>query len=95
MLNPFSSKYKTYHLRKKYDRLREKADKLSRTERFQILKVLDSVSNYIVQLEEQDVPMSQKRRMTNSIQRALKQAKLLLKTHGQMRPPTGVTRDRR
>ena len=91
----FGADYKIYKLRKKYDRIREKADKLSKRKRFQILKILDSVDGYIVQLEEQEVAMIQRKRMINSIQSAIEQSKTLLEAGSEIRQPTDVTRNPR
>lgn len=91
----FGSKYRIYRLRRRYDHIRERADKLGRRKGFQVLKILDSVDGYIVQLEEQDVSMIQRKRMINSIENALQRAKTVLEAGGELRQPTDVTRDTR
>ena len=89
------SNYKIFKLRRRYDRVREKADRLGRRKGFQILKILDTVDNYIVQLEEQDLPMMQRKRMIYAVESAIERAKALLETDGQLRQPTDVQRNPR
>ena len=51
-------------LRKKYDRLREKADKIkNRQFKGQLLKYLDQLEPTIIALEEQEQPRFERRRM--------------------------------
>ncbi|MBI4170487.1 MAG: hypothetical protein HY514_02245 [Candidatus Aenigmarchaeota archaeon] len=55
-------------LRKKYDRAREKADKLKdRNRKLQILRMLDQLEPTLIALEEQDQPKFERRRMASYV----------------------------
>ncbi len=77
----FSRKRLIYKLRKKYDRIREKADKLPRGDlKFAILKTLDQVEPALVRLEEENVSLLEKTRLIRFVKAGIARAKYMLKT---------------
>lgn len=73
---------KIYFLRKDYDKIREKADRIkSRQKRLAILSVLDKVEPTLVMMEEQKLRMTEKRRMMIYVRRGVNEAKLMTDKH--------------
>jgi hypothetical protein len=67
------------HLRKKYDRLREKSDRVtSRDRRLALLRMLDQIEPSIIVLEEHFVSHYEKKRMAYRIERNLSDVQNLL-----------------
>ncbi len=67
-------------LRKKYDRAREKADKLKdRNRKLQILRMLDQLEPTLIALEEQEQPKFERRRMVSYIRDGIAQIQDMLK----------------
>jgi hypothetical protein len=84
----FLKKRTVYKLRKRYDRIREKADKLPRgVKRNSILTTLDQVTNTLVMLEEQRVSLIEKRRMVSYIKKGIARAKDILEDKNQVPYP--------
>jgi hypothetical protein len=70
---------KVYKLRRKYDRLRERTDKISdREKKVKILRFLDQIEPTLVILEEQNLSRFEKRRMMHYVNNGIKQAKKML-----------------
>ena len=66
-------------LRKQYDRIREKADKIKdRNGRLQILRYLDQLEPTLIALEEQEQPRFERRRMVNYVRNGLEEVKDML-----------------
>ena len=77
----FTFRRKVYVLRKKYDRTREKTDKIrNRERRFAILKVLDQVEPTLVILEEQPVSRFQRGKMVKYVKSGIEEARKMIKT---------------
>jgi hypothetical protein len=69
---------KVYFLRKDYDRVREKADRIrGRQKRLAILLVLDKVEPTLVMLEEQRLRPIEKKRMMLYVKKGVYEAKLM------------------
>ena len=55
-------------LRKKYDRAREKSDKIKdKNKKLQLLRLLDQLEPTLIALEEQDQPKFERRRMASYV----------------------------
>ncbi len=77
MLSP---RRKIYGLRKKYNRLRERADRQGNKEkRLAILKLLDQIEPTLVLLEEQQITGYERNRMIGYVNSGIEQAKNVLK----------------
>lgn len=77
----FKRRRVVYKLRKKYDRIREKTDKLPRGDlKFAILKTLDQVEPHITRLEEENVSLWEKSRLIRFIKSGIARAEYMLKT---------------
>ncbi len=75
----FTFRGTVYSLRKKYDRLREKADREDiATTRQNALKILDQITPTLVMLEEQDISLFQRGKMVASVKSGIEQAKAVL-----------------
>lgn len=74
-------KNKPLKLRKKYDRVREKADKLEDyRKKMQLLRMLDSVEASLILLEEDRITSKfERRRMAAQIEAAVENARDMLK----------------
>ncbi|MBI4153763.1 hypothetical protein HY501_00345 [Candidatus Woesearchaeota archaeon] len=84
-----------YSLRKRYDRLREKADReKNMTKRIEVLQLLDQTEPSLVVLEEQIVSSFERRRMGMLIHRNLQKVDSILKDKEYSRPLTGDYRRR-
>jgi hypothetical protein len=80
---------KVYRLRRKYDRVREKADRLSdRSRKLKALHILDGVETTLVTLEEQKLTRFDRRRMIFNVREGVEQAKTILKRHEEYGPLT-------
>src|SRR3989344_2144268 len=76
----FTFRRKVYVLRKKYDRAREKTDKIkNRQRRFTILRVLDQVEPTLVMLEEQPVSRFQRGKMVKYVKSGIDEARKMIK----------------
>jgi hypothetical protein len=76
----FSYRHKVYSLRKRYDRVRERADKMRNAEkRLYALKILDQIEPTLVMLEEQRVSRFERGRMIRSVNSGIKQARGVIK----------------
>src|SRR3989344_713038 len=76
----FTFRRKVYVLRKKYDRAREKTDKIkNRQRRFTILRVLDQVEPTLVMLEEQPVSRFQRGKMARFVKAGIVEARKMIK----------------
>ncbi len=75
-----SYRHKVFALRKKYDRVRERADKIRNAEkRLYALKILDQIEPTIVMLEEQRVSRFERGRMIRYVNSGIKQARSVIK----------------
>lgn len=82
----FSYRRRVYLLRKRYDRIREKADKERNSEkRLSALRILDHVEPTLIMLEEQNVSRFERGRMIRYVKSGIAQAKSSLK--GEIRYP--------
>ncbi len=67
-------------LRKKYDRLRERADKIKdRNIMLRLLRMLDQLEPTLIALEEQEQPKFERRRMASYVRDGLEQVQDTLK----------------
>ncbi len=79
MVFGFLFKGAIYSLRKKYDRIREKADRLeNRQKRIAVLKMLDQVEPTLIMLEERDISMIERNRMIRYVKSGIQNAKDVL-----------------
>ncbi len=79
VLQFFSFRHKVYILRKKYDRIREKADnERNATKRLSVLTILDQVESTLVILEEQKISRVDRGRMVAIIENGIRQATSVL-----------------
>ena len=75
----FTFRGRVYRLRKKYDKIRERADREDDYEkRITSLKILDNVEPTLIILEEQNVSRFERGRMFATIDSAIEQAKAIL-----------------
>ena len=75
----FSFRGKIFRLRKKYDRLRERADMEDDAEkRLNVLKILDQVEPTLILLEEQNISRFDRQRLYVAVDSAIEQAKAML-----------------
>ncbi|GEM_PF-3645637 len=75
----FTFRGKIYSLRKKYDKIREKADREDNAEkRLNALKLLDQVEPTLVILEEQNISRFDRKRMVAVVDSGVEQAKAIL-----------------
>lgn len=75
-----SKRYKIYKLRKRYDKAREKADKIRDAKRrAAILSVLDQVEPSIIILEEQNVSRFERGRMMRYVATGTRKARQMLR----------------
>ena len=75
-----SYRHKIYSLRKRYDRTRERADKMRNAEkRLYALKILDQIEPTLVMLEEQRVSRFERGRMVRYVNNGIKQAQGVVK----------------
>jgi len=73
---------KIYRLRRRYDRLRERTDRIGdKGKKVRLLKFLDEIEPTLVMLEEKDISRYEKRRMVHNIKSSLEQAKFMLQQH--------------
>ncbi|HLD49124.1 MAG TPA: hypothetical protein VJB11_02070 [archaeon] len=69
-----------YSLRKKYDRIRERADReRDRQKKMQTFRILDQIEPTIIAMEEHNMTMVEKQRMKKYIKSSMEEAKLMLK----------------
>ncbi len=67
-------------IRKKYDRVREKADKLKDKEKkMRLLRLLDQFEPTLIALEEQELPKFEKKKRTAYVKDGIEQAEKILK----------------
>ena len=91
----FSYRHKIYSLRKRYDRARERADKIRNAEkRLHTLRILDQVEPTLVLLEEQRVSRFERGRMVRYVNSGINQAKAAVKgkLQAQQQQPQPVVR---
>ena len=75
-----SRRHKIYKLRKRYDRVREKANKVRDPKaRAAIFSVLDQIESNIIILEEQNVSRFERGRMMRFVSAGTKKASQMLK----------------
>jgi len=75
----FGFRWKVYRLRKKYDRIREKADRCENPEkRNAALAELDNIENTLIMLEEQNVSRLDRGRFITSVRMGIEKAKSIL-----------------
>ena len=68
-----------YALRKKYDRLREKTDRLSNIERrVEILRMLDQLEPSVISLEEHHMSNFEKKRIASYLESNMRKVKFML-----------------
>ncbi len=68
------------NLRKKYDRAREKADKLKDKEKkMMLLRLLDQLEPTLIALEEQELPKFERNKRTSYVKNGVRQAERMLK----------------
>ncbi len=97
MLFGFLTKRKIYRLRRKYDRVRERTDKMKPgTMRNAVLTTLDRIDPTIVILEEQDVNIIERGRMIKYVNSGIKNARDMMKhkVTPKITPPTQPVRRR-
>lgn len=83
-----SYRHKIYALRKRYDRMRERVDKLRNAEkRLYALKILDQIEPTLVMLEEQRVSRFERSRMIRYVNNGVKQARASIKGRVQQQQP--------
>jgi len=79
-----------YRLRKSYDSLREKADRVKPIEkRIAILHFLDQLEPTLISMEEQMLPDFERRRMSRYVNDSLKKAQKMLKSEEYFQPMIG------
>lgn len=70
---------RAYRLRKKYDKMREKADKIKNIdERIEILRMLDQIEPSIITLEEHNISHFEKKRTVQYVESSLRKIKFLM-----------------
>jgi len=75
----FGFRWKVYKLRRKYDRIREKADRSKSPEkRNAALAALDSIETTLIMLEEQKVSRIDRGRYITSVRMGIEKAKSIL-----------------
>ncbi|MBI3190463.1 hypothetical protein HYZ41_02045 [archaeon] len=85
-----------YRLRKKYDRLRERADRENNiNKRLTVLQFLDNIESYLKGIEEGFTPDFQKRKMMKYIGQNLKKAEKMLKDKEYLAPMIRPTQQRK
>ncbi len=68
-----------YKLRRQYDRLRERTDKISDiNRRIEILRMLDQIEPSITTLEEHHISQFEKRRIINFVEPNMRKVKFML-----------------
>ena len=68
-----------YNIRKEYDRLREKADKLHKIEqRLEVLRMLDQGEPSIISLEEHHMPGYEKKKVYGFVSPQLRKVKFMI-----------------
>ena len=68
-----------YSLRKNYDRLREKTDRLGNIERrVEILRMLDQIEPSIISLEEHHISNFEKKRIRQYLESSMRKVKFML-----------------
>lgn len=73
-------RWKVYRLRKKWDRLREAAERSGdEKKRGQVLQILDRIESILVQLEEQQLSWGDRARYISQVVGALEEANMVLK----------------
>lgn len=87
-------KWRVYRLRKKWDRLREWADRLEDQEKKrQVIQLLDRAEPTISQLEEQQLTWTDRGRLTSQVAGQLEEVRALLRQKPEKEalppPPTG------
>jgi len=80
----FSRRHHIYVLRRKYDRIREKAVRHS-SNRLEALKILDQVEPTLVMLEEQNISAFERRRLAVYVTQGIRNAEYALKQNRQTR----------
>jgi len=76
-----------YKLRRDYDRVREKADRMSDSgKKLAALQLLDQVEPTLVMLEEQRITRFDRARLVNLTRTNIQQARLILKQRGSYLP---------
>jgi len=77
-----SKRHKIYKLRKKYDRIREKANKVKDYEkRNSIFSILDQIEPNLVILEEQNLSRLERGRTMNFVGSGIRKSEQILKSH--------------
>ena len=85
-----------YRLRRKYDRLRERADKEKIiNKRITILQFLDNIESYLMGIEEGFTPDFQKKKMMKYIGQNLNKAEKMLKDKEYLAPMIKPNEQRR
>ncbi|MBI4018085.1 MAG: hypothetical protein HY368_00575 [Candidatus Aenigmarchaeota archaeon] len=78
---------KIYRLRRRYDRVRERADKKLRNRvlRYQILSVLDAVEPHLETLEEQKLSRYERKRLIGYVEAGVAKAKSMIERSEEIR----------
>lgn len=74
-----SYQHSVYSLRKKYDRIREHADKQAGTKRMAALRALDQVEPTLVMLEEQNISRFDRGRLARYVMQGIESARSIMK----------------
>lgn len=74
-----SYRHSVYKLRKKYDHIREKADRQTATKRLASLRALDQVEPTLVMLEEQSISAFDRSRLARFVTQGIENAERILK----------------
>jgi len=74
-----SYRYSVYKLRRRYDRMREKADRQAAAKRLPALRALDQVEPTLVMLEEQNISSFDRSRFASYVTQGIKNAERILK----------------
>ena len=84
----FGWKGKIYKLRRKYDRIREKADLLdNQQQKMDVLRILDQIENTLIMLEERRIGRFERKRLASSVKSSLEKAKAILDGKLYRKPP--------
>ncbi len=75
----FSYRRRVYALRRKYDRVRENADKQHASKRIEVLRILDQLEPTLVTLEEQDISGYDKSRFFGFVEQGIHNAENVMK----------------
>ncbi len=75
----FSYRRKVYALRRKYDSIREKADKQPAAKRIEVLRILDQVEPTLAMIEEHNLSGYDRSKLSGSVMQGIRNAESLLK----------------